>query len=82
MSICVLDGLIHHLSVMIEKKKNILGLRKRVAFEIHLEPMSRFQRLFGRWVDGSFDMRVLCLVDCGLHIKIAFPIFLLSDSHP
>ena len=61
--------------------QNILGSRKRIAFKIHLEPMSRLQRLFGRWVNGSFDMCILCLVDCSLYIKVAFPIFLLSDSH-
>ena len=55
----------------------VLGLGHGVAFKIHFEPMSRFQWLFGLWIDWTLDMRVLGLVDSLDHVEIALAVFFL-----
>lgn len=49
-------------------------LGHRIAFEIHLESMSRFQWPFGLWVDWTLDMGIFRFVDSFHHVKIALSI--------
>ena len=57
-----------------EEVKFCLG--HRIAFEIHLESMSRFQRPFGLWLDWTLDMGIFRFVDSFHHVKIALSILL------
>lgn len=57
---------------------NVLCLRHRVTFEVHLESVSWFQWLFGLWVDWTLDMRVFGFIDGLYHVKIALSILFFS----
>lgn len=57
---------------------NVLCLRHRVTFEVHLESVSWFQWLFGLWVDWTLDMRVFGFIDGLYHIEIALSMLFFS----
>lgn len=54
-------------------------LRSRVTLEVDLKAMCRLQWTISGRVNGSFEIRVLCLMDSGQKIKVTFAVPLLPE---